>query len=70
MARKSPKPAKSIQEIAEAERMSVSAVTMLLSRALLKLRREGLLHTCRELAVELDRSRATENSVRRPARGR
>jgi DNA-binding CsgD family transcriptional regulator len=60
MVRKSPKPAASIQEIAQAEGLSVSAVNMLLSRGLKKLRalrKDGVLKTARELAAELDRNR-------------
>jgi hypothetical protein len=70
MSRKTPKPAASLQEIAQAEGLSVSGTRLLLSRALLKLRAQGLISTCRELAHELDRNRATGNSVRRPGRAR
>ena len=59
-----------LEEIAEAEGLSVGAVGMLLSRALPKLRRaQGLLLTCRELAAELERGRNVENTVRTARRG-
>jgi DNA-directed RNA polymerase specialized sigma24 family protein len=47
----------SLQEIAEETGMSVSAVSVTLTRGLRKLRREGLIQTARELAQELDRNR-------------
>jgi hypothetical protein len=56
--------AASVEQIAEAEGLSVGAVTMLLSRALRKLRKHGLLITARQLALELEEHRATENNVR------
>ena len=56
--------AASLQEIAAAEGMTIGAVNVLLGRALKKLRRQGLLLTARELSVELDRHRNTENIVR------
>jgi hypothetical protein len=68
--RKTPKPAASLEEIAEAEGLSVSGARLLLSRALEKLRSQCLIRTCRQLAHELDRNRATENVVRRPGRAR
>jgi predicted transcriptional regulator len=70
MARKSVRPEMSHEEIAEELGMSVSAVTMCLSRALRKLRSQGLLRTAKELAEELNRGRATENTVRGSVRGR
>lgn len=70
MTRRTPKPAASIEEIAQAEGLTVSAVTMCLGRALKKLRAQGLLITCRELAKALDHGRATENSVRPRSRRR
>jgi hypothetical protein len=51
------KPAASLEQIAEAEGTSVGAVHMCLTRALKKLRRQGLIITCRELAQMLDRGR-------------
>ena len=51
------KHAASLEEIAQAEGISVGAAHMTLSRALRKLRREGLIFTCRELAEYLDRNR-------------
>lgn len=61
--------AATLEQIAQAERMSVGAVNVCLSRALKKLRRAGLLKSARELANELERGRNTENIVR-AARGR
>jgi DNA-binding CsgD family transcriptional regulator len=49
--------AASLEEIAEAEGVSIAAIHMLLTRALRKLRAQGLLITCRELADELERNR-------------
>jgi hypothetical protein len=46
-----------LEEIAEAEGSTVSAVNICLRRALKKLRRQGLIFTARELAQELDRNR-------------
>jgi hypothetical protein len=51
------KHAASLEEIAQAEGMSIAAVHMMISRALRKLRAHGLLYTARELAIELDRGR-------------
>jgi DNA-binding transcriptional regulator GbsR (MarR family) len=68
MARQSVRPVMSHDEIAEELGMSVGAVTMTLSRALRKLRRQGLLQTCRELAAALDRNRNSENVVRNARR--
>jgi DNA-binding NarL/FixJ family response regulator len=45
------------EEIAKELGITVGAVGMCLTRALRKLRREGLIFTCRELATELDRNR-------------
>jgi hypothetical protein len=64
------KTAMSVEAIAAAEGLSVSGARLLLSRALMKLRAQGLVQTCRELAAELDRNRGTENCVRRPGRAR
>ena len=64
-----PKDGMTLAEIAEREGVSVGAVHMLLSRALRKLRRQGLLLTCKELAEALERNRHTEHVVRR-VRGR
>jgi biotin operon repressor len=50
-------PAMSLQEIADETGMSPAAVRMLISRALKKLRSEGLLLTAKELAKDLDRNR-------------
>ncbi len=61
--------AASLEEIAAAEGISIAAAHMLLSRALRKLRTNGLLCTCAELARQLDANRNTENTVRR-VRGR
>jgi galactitol-specific phosphotransferase system IIB component len=47
----------SLEQIAQAEGISVAAAHMLISRALRKLRRQGLICTCAELAQELDRNR-------------
>jgi hypothetical protein len=49
--------AMSVEEIAEETGMTVGAVGMTISRALKKLRTEGLLYTAKELAEELDRNR-------------
>jgi DNA-binding transcriptional regulator GbsR (MarR family) len=68
MARRGVRPEMSHDEIAEELGMSIGAVTMTLSRALRKLRRQGLLKTAKELAEHLDRNRATGNTVRRPGR--
>jgi len=51
------KHAASLEEIAQAEGISVAATHMLICRAPKKLRRGGLLQTCRELAQELDANR-------------
>jgi transcriptional regulator with XRE-family HTH domain len=59
----------SLEEIGEREGLSPSGVRLVLTRAMSKLRREGLLVTCRELAEALDANRSTENVVR-PARRR
>jgi len=68
MARKT---AMSIREIAEETGLTPSAVSMCLTRGLRKLRRDGLLLTCKELAEVLKANRSTEHSVRRTAvRGR
>jgi hypothetical protein len=64
MGRRTPKPAASLEAIAQAEGMSVSAVTMLLPRALRKLRREGLFHTCQKSEGALDNHRNAEHTVR------
>lgn len=56
--------AMSLEEIARAEGMSIAAVHMTITRALRKLRRQGLLVTCRELAEALDANRTAENIVR------
>jgi DNA-binding IscR family transcriptional regulator len=69
MARQTPRPAASISEIARAEGLTASAVNMVLHRALRKLRRDGLVTTCRELAKALEANRSTEHTVRR-VRGR
>jgi hypothetical protein len=58
----------SLEAIAEAEGTSVAAINMCLSRALRKLRSQGL-QTAKELAIELERGRNSENIVRN-ARGR
>lgn len=47
----------SLEEIAEEEGMSVGAVHMCLSRALRKLRSQGLVFKMQELAEDLDRNR-------------
>lgn len=49
--------AMSVEAIAQAEVTSVGAVQVLLGRALRKLRRAGLICTCRELAEALDANR-------------
>jgi hypothetical protein len=52
------KHAMSLEQIAQAEGMSIAAVHMTLTRALRrKLRRQGLICTCRELAQALDANR-------------
>lgn len=53
----------SLEAIAEIEGTTVAAVHMCLSRALRKLRSQGLVFTCRELADELDRNRRTTIDV-------
>jgi DNA-binding transcriptional ArsR family regulator len=58
----------SLEEIAEETGMSISTVSMTISRGLRKLRDQKLLCTARELAQHLDASRNTENIVRRTAR--
>jgi hypothetical protein len=58
-----PKHAASLEEIAQAEGMSIAAVHMMISRALRKLRSQGLVFTARQLALELESRRATENSM-------
>jgi DNA-directed RNA polymerase sigma subunit (sigma70/sigma32) len=50
-------PAATWEEIAEAENITPGAARMCLTRALRKLRRQGLLLTCRELAEALDANR-------------
>jgi hypothetical protein len=70
MTRKSPKPAMTVEAIAAALGQSPSAVRLCLSRALLKLRRDGRIITARGLAIELESHRSTEHTMRRPVRGR
>jgi excisionase family DNA binding protein len=55
--------AASLEAIAKAEGMSIAAVHMCLTRALRKLRRQGLVCTARELAQELDRNRGQREIV-------
>jgi hypothetical protein len=63
--------AASLEEIAQAEGVSIGAAHMLLTRALRKLRANGLLCTCAELARQLDANRNDAHVVvRRTARGR
>ena len=65
------KHAASLEEIAQAEGTTVGAVNVLLGRALLKLRKQGLLvTTARALALELEAHRATEHTVRPRSRRR
>jgi DNA-binding CsgD family transcriptional regulator len=59
-----------LKEIAEREGSTISAVNMVINRALRKLRVQGLLVTCRELAEHLDRNRMTAHTVSRTARRR
>jgi hypothetical protein len=59
-----------LREIAEREGTTPAAINVLLGRALKKLRKRGLLITCRELSAILERNRATEHVVRRTVRGR
>jgi hypothetical protein len=55
----------SLEQIAQAEGISVAAAHMTITRALRKLRRQGLICTCRELSEALERSRPhTEHTVR------
>jgi hypothetical protein len=65
------KPAATWEEIAEAEGITAGAARMTLTRALRKLRRQGLpIFTCRELLEALERGRPhAEHSVR-TGRGR
>jgi hypothetical protein len=49
--------AASLEAIAKAEGMSVAAVHVIISRALRKLRSQGLVLICRELAQHLDANR-------------
>lgn len=49
--------AASLEQVAEAEGISVAAAHMLITRALRKLRAQGLICTCRELAEALDANR-------------
>jgi hypothetical protein len=63
----------SLEAIAAAENTTPAAIHMCLSRALRKLRKlrkEKLLITARELALELEAHRATANSVRTGRRAR
>jgi hypothetical protein len=60
--------AASLEQVAEAEGISVAAAHMLLTRALRKLRENGLLCTCAELARQLDANRNDAHTVRRTAR--
>ena len=64
------KTAMSLEAIAAAEGLSATAIRNLLNRALRKLSGQPAVITARELCVELDRNRATENCVRRPGRAR
>jgi hypothetical protein len=58
-----------LEEIAEETGMSLSAVSMTISRGLKKLRSQGLLITAKELAEHLARNRNAENIVRTARRG-
>jgi hypothetical protein len=49
--------AMSLEQIAEQEGTTPRAIHTLISRALKKLRRKGLIFTARELSQELDRGR-------------
>jgi len=60
----------SLKEIAEIEATTVDNVNVILRRGLKKLRKDGLICTARELALELEAHRATENSVRPRSRRR
>jgi hypothetical protein len=55
--------AASLEQIAEVEGTTVAAIHMCLPCALRKLRHEGLLITCRELAAELNRNRSRREIV-------
>ena len=59
-----------IREIAAVERTTPAAIDYLLSRALRKLRKAGLLKTARELAQELEAHRNTQHSLSRPRSAR
>jgi len=61
----------SLAAIAKVEGTTPAAINTLLSRALKKLRRQGLIFSARELSEALDRSRPhAEHIVRRTKRGR
>jgi hypothetical protein len=61
----------SLEAIAAAEGSTPEAIQGLLRNAMRKLRKRGLLDTtARALAIELDRNRATANTVRPMSRRR
>jgi hypothetical protein len=58
----------SLEAIAAAENTTPAAIHTLLTRALKKLRRQKLVFTARELAIELERNRNVVHTVRGTAR--
>lgn len=58
------KPQMTLRQIAEREGTTPAAINVLLHRAFRKLRSQGLIFTCREMALELERHRNTEHVVR------
>lgn len=71
MARKSVRPAMSVEAIAALEGLSPTAIRNVINAALRKLRGQPAVITARQLAAELEKHRATEHAVsRRTVRGR
>jgi hypothetical protein len=60
------KHAMTLEAIAAAEGTSLRTINTIMTRAMRKLRREGLIRTAREFSIELERNRATSHSLSRP----
>jgi hypothetical protein len=64
------KHAMTLEAIAAAEGTSLRTINSIMSMAMRKLRRAGLLQTARELSIELEAHRATSHTVRPRSRRR
>jgi hypothetical protein len=60
------KHAMTLEAIAAAEGTSLRTINTIMTRAMRKLRREGLIRTARALSIELEAHRATSHSLSRP----